>query len=422
MVLCGKSAPNCTLWALGIDHSPYQADPDIAGSGVVAAFIASAAVTLLVSHTGLLFNMIESWNDNAIDDWTARKIQRTGLLRISDKRKDFWRPVMEKVVLSLSDQQLIAGLAILTAGFLKHCSISVYHFAIVTDLAWFSSNVHLTTLNVLTRYHRARPTMRNWRVCLMVVTLVMMLAATVLQGHWAWYDSYNCDAQCLFDDLLGNVSGSPAFWMELNIFLLVFGYGGSFIYLYEPLWTKFEMFFWTVPVKRTRSGIVALHQKRMDLRASGSMVAFPAWFVLGSAEILLAMIMVFYVIVAALLGSTVFSLYVDILWFAYGLYGIITDRASASSDMAGNENEMGFGQIVAILLLASTILTCREAYVDELIKERSSEVMPTVLDRIKPLADTAEDLQMTFANEGPPVYPWEPEPVLRQRRVNTGDQ
>lgn len=59
---------------------------------------------------------------------------------------------------------------------------------------------------------------------------------------------------------------------------------------------------------------------------------------------------------------------------------------------------------------------------DELIKERSSEVMPTVLDRIKPLADTAEDLQMTFANEGPPVYPWEPEPVLRQRRVNTGDQ
>ena len=270
---------------------------------------------------------------------------------------------MEKVVLSLSDQQLIAGLAILTAGLLKHCSISVYHFSIVTDLAWFSSNVHLTTLNVLTQYHRARPTLRNWRVCLMVTTLIMMLAVTVLQGHYAWYESYNCDAQCLFDDLLGNVSGSPASWMELNIFLLVFGYGNSFLYLYEPLWTFFETYFWTIPVRRTRSGIVNLRQKRTDLRASGSIVAFPAWLMVGSAELLMAMILVVYVVIAALLGSTVFSLYVDVLWFAYGLWGIISDRAIASSDMAGNENEMGFGQIVAILLLASTILTFREAYV-----------------------------------------------------------
>ena len=60
--------------------------------------------------------------------------------------------------------------------------------------------------------------------------------------------------------------------------------------------------------------------------------------------------------------------------------------------------------------------------VDELIKERSSEVMPTVQGRIKPSADTAEDVEMTFENEGPPMYPWEPEPVLRQRRANTGDQ
>lgn len=307
--------------------------------------------------------MIQNWNDNAIDAWAAERIKKINLLRISDKQKDFWRPVMEKVVLSLSDQQLIAGLAILTAGFVKHCSISVYHFSIVVDLAWFSSNVHLTTLNVLTRYHRARPTLRNGRVCLMVITLVMMLAATVLQGHWAWYDSYNCDAQCLFDDLLGNVSGSPASWMDFNIFLLVFGYGTSFIGLYEPLWTFFEEYSWTIPVKRTRSGIVFLHQKRTDLRASDSIAALPAWLVLGAVEISLAVILVFYVVIAALLGSTVFSLYVDIFWFGYGLWGIIADRDSGSSSMAGKENEMGFGQIVAILLLASTILTFREAYV-----------------------------------------------------------
>lgn len=337
----------------------------------MAAFIASAAVTLLVSHIGLLLDLIQNWNDNSIDAWAARMIKKTSLLKIDDKRREFWRPVMEKVVVSLSDQQLIAGLAILTAGFLKHCSISVYHFSVVSDLAWFSSNVHLTTLNVLTQYHRARPTLRNWRVCLMVITLSMILAATVLQGHWAWFASYNCEAQCLFDDLLGNVSGSPAFWMELNIFLLVFGYGTSFIYLSESLWTYFENYFWTVPVRKTQSGIDSLHQTRTDLRASGSTVTLLAWLLLGGAEILLAVILAVYVVIAALLGSTAFSLYVDILWFAYGLWGIITDRASASSDMAGNENEMGFGQIVAIFLLASTILTFREAYVGMWSKDRS---------------------------------------------------
>lgn len=384
--------------------------------------------------------MIRNLNDNAIDTWVAHKIEKTGLVRINEKQMAFWRPVMERVVLSLSDQQLIAGLSILTAGFLKHCSISVYHFSIVGDLAWFSCNVHMTTLNLLNSHLRAHPTLRNSRVFLMTVMLIMMLAALVLQGHRDWYDSYNCDAQCVFDNLLGNISGSPAYWMKINICMLIYGYGGSFLCLYEGLSNAFILYFWTIPVTRMRNGIITLGRLKAYLGTSPAIVAFPAWLAVGTAEILLAIILSVYIAIAALLGSTVVSLYVDVFYFAYGVWGFTQDRATASLDMVGNENEMGFGQIVAPLLLASTIMTFQEVYIgaephglsifiigtlliltDQLAKERSLESETGAPDWIKPLADPAQDVEMTFDHDGPPVYPWEPEPVLRQRRVNTMD-
>ena len=57
---------------------------------------------------------------------------------------------VEGVILALSDQQLVTGLAILIAGFVK-CDISIYLFNNVFALAWFSCTTHLATLTVLKR-------------------------------------------------------------------------------------------------------------------------------------------------------------------------------------------------------------------------------------------------------------------------------
>lgn len=86
---------------------------------------------------------------NPVDRVVARNLHRFKVLRTSDEKGDFWVPVIEKVLLSLSDQQLTTGIAILFSGLIQHCSISVYHFGIVSDLAWSSSYVHLTSLSVL---------------------------------------------------------------------------------------------------------------------------------------------------------------------------------------------------------------------------------------------------------------------------------
>jgi hypothetical protein len=60
------------------------------------------------------------------------------------------RKAFETFILTLSDQQLVTGLAILIAGFLK-CDISIYLFNNVWAFAWFSCTTHLATLTVLRR-------------------------------------------------------------------------------------------------------------------------------------------------------------------------------------------------------------------------------------------------------------------------------
>ena len=57
----------------------------------------------------------------------------------------------------MSDTQLVSGIAMLISASkkLRDGSISVYHFNIVTDLAWFSSNTHILTLLVIRSFSQS---------------------------------------------------------------------------------------------------------------------------------------------------------------------------------------------------------------------------------------------------------------------------
>ncbi len=101
---------------------------------------------------------------------------------MKDEQKKFWGTVIERVILNLSDQQLLTGIAILVLGLIKHCTVSVYHFTVISDLAWFSSYVHMTSLILLQDYLRDRPQLPNWRVSLMLVMLNLLMAYTIIEG------------------------------------------------------------------------------------------------------------------------------------------------------------------------------------------------------------------------------------------------
>jgi len=55
----------------------------------------------------------------------------------------------DRFILSLSDQQLATGLAILIAAIANQCTLSPPEFRIAFSLAWFSTTTHLATLDSL---------------------------------------------------------------------------------------------------------------------------------------------------------------------------------------------------------------------------------------------------------------------------------
>ena len=277
----------------------------------------------------------------------------------ADKR-ELWVPVIKKLVLSLSDQQLLTGLAVLIAAFSTHCTISVYHFALVNDLAWFSANVHLITLTVLGKYLSENHVQRDWRVALMVTMGLLLAASTVMEGHYSWFDSWPYDAQCLFDELIGNIHGSPTYWMIVNLVLQCIFYPLNIIPLFDRPREFVNYWLETKPTEamdkavKHLTDIIRIYPKSFI----GSIKNFTCKLLI----LIIRVVIWTYSALLTLIGSRTISFVQDTIWFAYGVWGIIEDRKIPSSDMNGDENTMTFGQIMPIFLLSSLALVFREAY------------------------------------------------------------
>ena len=305
----------------------------------------------------------DSQATNPFDRLVYRAAKRITSFEIADGKRDFWVPVIQKLVLNLSDQQLLTGLAVLIAGFWTHCTISVYHFALVNDLAWFSASVHLTTLTVLQDYLVARPALRNWRTALMVVVALLLVASTVMEGHYEWFDSWPYDAQCLFDNLIGNIGGSPRYWMFVGLALICSNYLWSIIPLFKRPRNFFRLWLKKKP-KAARDLVIERLDTNMSLITSSSpfkdsMKRFGCTL---SIKLVSAIGWVYFALYA-FTGSQTCNLAMDTFWFAYSLWSIMADRAIPASEMNGNENAMTFGQILPILLLSSIVLVFGEAYI-----------------------------------------------------------
>ena len=283
-------------------------------------------------------------------------LARISLFEISDPARKFWNTVIERVVLNLSDQQLLTGLAILITGFAMTCSISTYHFALVGDLAWMSSNVHLTTLSVLQQYLYRHRTLRNWRIILMLITGSLLLANNVLSGHREWYDSWSFDAICLFNDLPGHFGGSPWYWSKVSIGLIVYNYSVTIPMLFERTWDFIEKFMYQGPAKLLQSSHETFKTRRNQ---SKTRLGYSKYIFL---TIMTSMAGIVHKTISALLGSACVSLALDIMWFAFGVENIVIDRDIGTGIMDGNENAITFGQMIPLLLLSATIFVFREAY------------------------------------------------------------
>nr|POF22100.1 hypothetical protein CFP56_36187 [Quercus suber] len=165
-------------------------DSDISGTGVIVAFMLSGYLTFMATFGAYLTGLVDDELLNAID----RRVLRVQPYR--GKRPQIYEAV-QKAVLTLSDQQIVTGIAVLGAGFqgLRTGTISTYHFQIVIYLAWLSSSVHLscvTLLRPLLYHYRG---LRIWRLAGMLILFLGLVIALVptVTNFWGLIDYHQED-------------------------------------------------------------------------------------------------------------------------------------------------------------------------------------------------------------------------------------
>ena len=278
---------------------------------------------------------------------------------------------LERFILTLSDQQLVTGLGILIAGFSTLCTRQVYHFKIISALAWFSSTTHLSTLAVLRVYFMNHRSLRAWRVVAMAcifVLLILTLVITILP--------LKPEAQtlCVFSSWKspGDRPGALSRMLEVILILiyLIITYRYRILGLY-PIATAQGLTSWLLG--REPKGLPSLEEAMISACFSKSAQEIAihrrvryrqrlAYFVESQKQCHTSTKELMY-LNTELLQSFLLEILTIFFGLVFGISQVVVYRSLAHpSQFVGNENTLGFGQLVALLLIMLPIMTAGEIY------------------------------------------------------------
>lgn len=296
---------------------------------------------------------------------------------VRKRRKDS----LERFVLSLGDQQLVTGLAVLIAGYSEMNSMSAYHFNIVASLAWFSSATHLATLAVLKNYFREHTTVRNWRVCIMLVLLLMLVVAQI--PGWADKDN-SVPVICYYQDL--DKRDMLTVSTAIGFLLITYTEGIARLYSRDIDWNLpdrcierlvklLSPFFFTARyrrpsyIKKTEEshfpGEISSRPSVTTIRVEREKGRFDRFESnLTSSHRLIKR----YALATLFMGRELaFSFFITLALLiadlTYGFVQVFEYRASTPhGGINGNQNEISFGQLVPLLLLLLPMFTMGEIH------------------------------------------------------------
>ena len=290
---------------------------------------------------------------------------------------------IERFVLALSDQQLVTGLAVLIAAFTNRCTRSMYHFRIIASLAWFSSTTHLSTLTVLRVYLINHTQVRHWRVAAMVAILFLLGFSQVLV--YGNVDN-SLPVQCCFatnkdeflnDDGSTSLISDPFTGISLAVVILflAISYTERIIRLYsaDPEWSISTWSFENIMDARAKwTG----HRSRYR-RLERIVVAFSRESRADQGVMIRTInrhqrlaqvrnnsrLRLLLVLSGELSRSFLNELLTLLFGVAYGITQVIVSRQdSPLAGITGNQNTVGFGQLVPLLLLGLPMLAAGEVF------------------------------------------------------------
>lgn len=327
-------------------------DPDIAGTGVLIAFLAPAYLTWILATVAYLMGWVNKSERSTLDE----KIRKALHLRnrtVSDRTES----AVRKTVLLCSDLQIIAGLGILIAAFSRWNIISVYHYQVAAYLAWMSSNVHLTTMTILREHLQKNTKVRFWRVGAMIILLIFLVIALIptVSKSWAWLNgSSGFSIFHVPKPHSGASVPAKCFWRKrftqeidaatiMSYFILAFMYIWKVALLYEPSERFLHKWLRAKPQYYLEKAVA---HARQDGKNFGYKLR------LGSFMLFVAL--------ADFCESFMASLWMLGISMVWGSLRVLATRMAIPAQVRHDEKKVTFGQVLPIFLLFLPLMTLAE--------------------------------------------------------------
>ena len=341
------------------------------------SFVVVGLISFIIFLVCLFLSMINTTSLNPVDRWSREKVTKFMSHRISDEKKELWVKALTKVLLGLSDQQLVTCLAILIVAVVKLAdgSLTVYHFTICVDLAWFSNGVHTMTLGILSSSFRRRvkfpqratsldqfsdeggaekvrkrrlPLMTGFRIALMSICGILILFCLVIEGYRSWYDVFHCPVDCARRDLKGKYGGEPGAWSTAMISLFLLSYPKDVMGL-SNRGIKF--------IRHVRFHHMKKLYSRLKPRGPPNSIKARSYSILVS--------------IATygwwLFNSIICDIIFNFVWFGIGIWSLMDDRAwgheiMKTQNVENTELRWGFGQLVPLIICILPFITAGENF------------------------------------------------------------
>ncbi|KAF2479645.1 hypothetical protein BDY17DRAFT_304332 [Neohortaea acidophila] len=376
---------------------------DIAGIGVLLAFLITAWFSVILA-------IVAYWTC-CIPDELLTTYDKLFSRRSGDYSAK-WTNIIRDAIMTLADQQIVTGIAILVAGFAQIHSLSIYLWQSVIYLAWMSSVVHLTSLTYLRYYLRERRALRVWRLAGMSALFCLLFAALYPTTGLDWECNVssslsNSHAKCLPIQFparcywtrppsrlqeLANASGVCPGGNSVSLDGVV-----SYLLLGITYLWKAVMLFDSAEKRVKRWSSIS------PLRASEKLIKR---IILGRPSrlrrLLYPVTTSVYVITLAvfeLAGSFAGSLWIINASLIWGTMLLVTPRIVLQhSNATEQENVWQFGQILPVLLLAGPLLTMALQAFSTEEEERAEEAHYHPLSAPSDQSSTGKSVKQLFAS------------------------
>lgn len=270
--------------------------------------------------------------------------------------------------MSLSDQQLVTGLAILVAGYYEmfNNNLDLYHWQIVVYLAWLSSSVHIASLTLLRDVLNRNATLRNLRVAGMLILLVLLSVAMWPTRFMTWMSNdVSQPARCYWTSpahLDWYMRQSDPNWIISMLMLLL-----AYAWKLSQLFSSSRGFI--------RRWLVAKPEAALErLLRRTALSYWPRWTsrLQWLAVKVLTIYYICFVVYAEFAESFVASIIYLCMTLPYGITLIVARRSSMDDQVLAGEAQLTFGQLVPLFLLTIPILLVVELLLGMLFSLRAN--------------------------------------------------